>query len=63
MDMTDMDQRDADQAAHDQLMSERRERLMDALRTAKARGVPEEDLMVLAHEGGVANDFYKEIRL
>lgn len=41
----------------------RQQAVIEALRIAKARGVPEDKLMTLAYECGVANDFYKEIRL
>lgn len=41
----------------------RQQAAMEALRKARAAGTPDDALMVLAYEAGVATDFYKEIRL
>lgn len=40
----------------------RQQAAMDALRKARAAGTPDDALMILAYEAGVATDFYKEIR-
>lgn len=40
----------------------RQQAILEALRVARAAGTPEDKLMTLALECGVANDFYKEIR-
>lgn len=53
---------DATQAAWNQLMQEREQACMEALRAARLAGTSDDVLMVLAAECGVANQFYREIR-
>lgn len=45
-----------------QVMQERERAAVEALLTARAHGTPDDALMTLAYEAGVANTFYKEIR-
>lgn len=57
--MSDFDWQAAQHA--DELV--RQQAVLEALRVARAAGTPDDKLMTLAVECGVANDFYKEIRL
>lgn len=53
---------DAECYAQQQDEQQRQEAAMDALRKARDAGTPDDALMILAFEAGVATDFYKEIR-
>lgn len=45
-----------------EVMEARAQAALEALREARKHGTPDEALMILAYEAGVAKDFYKEIR-
>lgn len=51
------------QEAQHQDEQARQQAALEALRAARKGALTEEQLMILAYECGVANDFYKEIRL
>lgn len=52
----------SDEALQRQDEQEEQHAALEALRAARALGLPDDKCMALAYSAGIANDFYKEIR-
>jgi len=60
--MSDMDQRDTEDAQHHQAMQEIEREALEALRASRIRPLTDDEAMLLAWHAGLSGAFYKEIR-